>query len=209
MHRVVCSGVLLGLAPGPTGEWIEELTEKPQHVTVTVLSSTTALTSWTASQESGNNSTIVSVVSLTCQKQKESQRLEKHYCTEVRGRSWRLFIYRKKLLITVLLFGTMVPKCPVKLSFAELSSRCFLLQSEGTWLMQSERAHSIQGGKCAVNRSSVKIVFLLVWQWPILCSGLSVTLSPLRRFCGRRQNSSSEMVLYHNNTSAYAVIHLS
>ncbi|GAB0177102.1 receptor-type tyrosine-protein phosphatase O [Grus japonensis] len=66
----------------PTGEWIEELTEKPQHVTVTVLSSTTALTSWTASQESGGNSTIVSVVSLTCQKQKESQRLEKHYCTE-------------------------------------------------------------------------------------------------------------------------------
>ncbi|XP_030334577.1 receptor-type tyrosine-protein phosphatase O isoform X1 [Strigops habroptila] len=71
----------------PTGEWIEELTEKPQHVTVTVLSSTTALTSWTASQESGGNSTIVSVVSLTCQKQKESQRLEKHYCTEVNSSS--------------------------------------------------------------------------------------------------------------------------
>ncbi|KFO97670.1 Receptor-type tyrosine-protein phosphatase O, partial [Calypte anna] len=71
----------------PTGEWIEELTEKPQHVTVTVLSSTTALASWTASQESGSNSTIVSVVSLTCQKQKESQRLEKHYCTEVNSSS--------------------------------------------------------------------------------------------------------------------------
>uniref|UniRef100_A0A8C8E5R5 Receptor-type tyrosine-protein phosphatase O n=1 Tax=Otus sunia TaxID=257818 RepID=A0A8C8E5R5_9STRI len=71
----------------PTGEWIEELTEKPQHVTVTVLSSTTALTSWTASQESSSNSTIVSVVSLTCQKQKESQRLEKHYCTEVNSSS--------------------------------------------------------------------------------------------------------------------------
>ncbi|KFP28386.1 Receptor-type tyrosine-protein phosphatase O, partial [Colius striatus] len=71
----------------PTGEWIEELTEKPQHVTVTVLSSTTALTSWTASQERGSNSTIVSVVSLTCQKQKESQRLEKHYCTEVNSTS--------------------------------------------------------------------------------------------------------------------------
>jgi len=76
--------VLLGHVPGPTGEWIEELTEKPQHVTVTVLSSTTALTAWTASPESGGNSTIVSVVSLTCRKQKESQRLEKHYCTEVR-----------------------------------------------------------------------------------------------------------------------------
>ncbi|NWQ80107.1 PTPRO phosphatase, partial [Columbina picui] len=71
----------------PTGEWIEELTEKPQHVTVTVLSSTTALTSWTASQESSTNNTIVSVVSLTCQKQKESQRLEKHYCTEVNSSS--------------------------------------------------------------------------------------------------------------------------
>ncbi|KAM6320533.1 receptor-type tyrosine-protein phosphatase O [Aegotheles albertisi] len=71
----------------PAGEWIEELTEKPQHVTVTVLSSTAALTSWTASQESSGNNTIVSVVSLTCQKQKESQRLEKHYCTEVNSSS--------------------------------------------------------------------------------------------------------------------------
>ncbi|NXD19106.1 PTPRO phosphatase, partial [Spelaeornis formosus] len=71
----------------PTGEWIEELTEKPQHVSVTVLSSTTALTSWTATHESGANSTIVSVLSLTCQKQKESQRLEKHYCTEVNSSS--------------------------------------------------------------------------------------------------------------------------
>ncbi|RMC02721.1 hypothetical protein DUI87_19910 [Hirundo rustica rustica] len=72
---------------GPTGEWIEELTEKPQHVTVTVLSSTTALTSWTASHDSSGNGTIVSVLSLTCQKQKESQRLEKHYCTEVNSSS--------------------------------------------------------------------------------------------------------------------------
>lgn len=68
---------------GPTGEWIEELTEKPQHVSVHVLSSTTALMSWTSSQEN-YNSTIVSVVSLTCQKQKESQRLEKQYCTQVK-----------------------------------------------------------------------------------------------------------------------------
>uniref|UniRef100_A0A2K6GVR9 Protein tyrosine phosphatase receptor type O n=1 Tax=Propithecus coquereli TaxID=379532 RepID=A0A2K6GVR9_PROCO len=66
----------------PSGEWIEELTEKPQHVSVHVLSSTTALMSWTSSQEN-YNSTIVSVVSLTCQKQKESQRLEKQYCTQV------------------------------------------------------------------------------------------------------------------------------
>uniref|UniRef100_A0A670Y2K1 Receptor-type tyrosine-protein phosphatase O n=1 Tax=Pseudonaja textilis TaxID=8673 RepID=A0A670Y2K1_PSETE len=68
----------------PTGELIEELTEKPQDVVVTVLSTTTASLSWTTSQETaGSNNTIVSIVSLTCQKQKESQRLEKHYCTEV------------------------------------------------------------------------------------------------------------------------------
>ncbi|XP_054138146.1 receptor-type tyrosine-protein phosphatase O isoform X2 [Melozone crissalis] len=91
----------------PTGEWIEELTEKPQHVTVTVLSSTTALTSWTASHESSGNSTIVSVLSLTCRKQKESQRLEKHYCTEVNsssslienlvpGAQYQVVVYLKK-----------------------------------------------------------------------------------------------------------------
>ncbi|XP_039360770.1 receptor-type tyrosine-protein phosphatase O isoform X7 [Mauremys reevesii] len=91
----------------PTGEWIEELTEKPQHVSVTVLSSTTALMSWTSSQDSGSNNTIVSVVSLTCQKQKESQRLEKHYCTEVNssnsiienlvpGAQYQVVIYLRK-----------------------------------------------------------------------------------------------------------------
>lgn len=52
-------------------------------MSVHVLSSTTALMSWTSSQEN-YNSTIVSVVSLTCQKQKESQRLEKQYCTQVK-----------------------------------------------------------------------------------------------------------------------------
>ena len=136
MHRVACSHVLLGHVPGPTGEWIEELTEKPQHVTVTVLSSTTALTSWTASQESGGNSTIVSVVSLTCQKQKESQRLEKHYCSEVRGKSWSLFKYRKKLLI-ILLFGIVMSKGHIRLRAAEHSGRCSFLQSKGARLMQS------------------------------------------------------------------------
>ncbi|XP_066489890.1 receptor-type tyrosine-protein phosphatase O [Tiliqua scincoides] len=92
----------------PTGEWIEELTEKPRNVMVTVLSSTTASLSWTTSQESsGSNNTIVSVVSLTCQKQKESQRLEKHYCTEVNmssnfienlvpGAQYQVVIYLRK-----------------------------------------------------------------------------------------------------------------
>ncbi|XP_053261015.1 receptor-type tyrosine-protein phosphatase O isoform X2 [Podarcis raffonei] len=67
----------------PTGELIEELTEKPQNVRAMVLTSTTASLSWTTSQETTSTSTIISVVSLTCQKQKESQRLEKHYCSEV------------------------------------------------------------------------------------------------------------------------------
>ncbi|XP_068962227.1 receptor-type tyrosine-protein phosphatase O isoform X1 [Petaurus breviceps papuanus] len=91
----------------PMGEWIEELTEKPQHVRVNVLSSTTALMSWTSSQESDSNNTIVSVVSLTCQKQKESQRLEKHYCTQVNssksiienlvpGAQYQVVIYLRK-----------------------------------------------------------------------------------------------------------------
>nr|XP_020849997.1 receptor-type tyrosine-protein phosphatase O isoform X4 [Phascolarctos cinereus] len=91
----------------PMGEWIEELTEKPQHVRVNVLSSTTALMSWTSSQESDRNNTIVSVVSLTCQKQKESQRLEKHYCTQVNssksiiedlvpGAQYQVVIYLRK-----------------------------------------------------------------------------------------------------------------
>ncbi|XP_072509743.1 receptor-type tyrosine-protein phosphatase O isoform X1 [Notamacropus eugenii] len=91
----------------PMGEWIEELTEKPQHVRVNVLSSTTALMSWTSSQDSDSNNTIVSVVSLTCQKQKESQRLEKHYCTQVNssksiienlvpGAQYQVVIYLKK-----------------------------------------------------------------------------------------------------------------
>ncbi|XP_069084560.1 receptor-type tyrosine-protein phosphatase O isoform X2 [Pleurodeles waltl] len=66
----------------PAGEWFEELTEKAQNVAVNIMSPTTASVTWTSSQEN-NNDTIISVVSLTCQKQKESQRLEKHYCTEV------------------------------------------------------------------------------------------------------------------------------
>lgn len=146
MRRVACSHVLLGHVPGPTGEWIEELTEKPQHVTVTVLSSTTALTSWTASRESGGNNTIVSVVSLTCQKQKESQRLEKHYCTEVRDGSWSLFKHRKKLLM-ILLFEIVMPKGPVRVRAAKHSGRCSLLQSKGTQLLQSVGENTAFGNK--------------------------------------------------------------
>ncbi|XP_053320347.1 receptor-type tyrosine-protein phosphatase O isoform X2 [Spea bombifrons] len=70
----------------PTGEWFEELTEKPKEVKVKLLNSTAALVSWTSSY-SENNGTIISVVSQTCAKPKESQRLEKHYCKEVNSTS--------------------------------------------------------------------------------------------------------------------------
>ncbi|XP_068133492.1 receptor-type tyrosine-protein phosphatase O isoform X2 [Hyperolius riggenbachi] len=66
----------------PDGKWFEELTEKPKNVTVTVRNSTTALVSWMPSL-TGATDNIVSVQSLTCQRQKESQRLEKNYCKEV------------------------------------------------------------------------------------------------------------------------------
>uniref|UniRef100_A0A8C5PGA9 Protein tyrosine phosphatase receptor type O n=1 Tax=Leptobrachium leishanense TaxID=445787 RepID=A0A8C5PGA9_9ANUR len=66
----------------PDGTWFEELTEKPKRVSVKLLNSTAALVSWVSSQTSGN-ATIVSVMSETCSKAKESQRLEKHYCKEV------------------------------------------------------------------------------------------------------------------------------
>ncbi|XP_018107293.1 receptor-type tyrosine-protein phosphatase O isoform X2 [Xenopus laevis] len=64
----------------PTGDWFEEMTEKPRDVAVKIVNSTNALVSWASSPDI---SPIVSVISLTCSKQKESQRLEKHYCKEV------------------------------------------------------------------------------------------------------------------------------
>ncbi|KAE8612935.1 hypothetical protein XENTR_v10007507 [Xenopus tropicalis] len=68
----------------PAGDWLEEMTEKPRDVAVKIVNSTTAVVSWAPSP---NTSPIVSVVSLTCPKQKESQRLEKHYCKEVNSSS--------------------------------------------------------------------------------------------------------------------------
>nr|DBA30225.1 TPA: hypothetical protein GDO54_006237 [Pyxicephalus adspersus]DBA30226.1 TPA: hypothetical protein GDO54_006237 [Pyxicephalus adspersus] len=62
----------------PDGKWFEELTEKPKNVTVTSLNPTEALVMWTSSLASSSDF-VVSVRSQTCQKQKESQRLEKYY----------------------------------------------------------------------------------------------------------------------------------
>ncbi|XP_064417100.1 receptor-type tyrosine-protein phosphatase O [Latimeria chalumnae] len=70
----------------PTGEWFQELTEKPSNVSVKLLSSTMAIVSW-SSLMGITNDTIVSVVSLTCKKQKQSQRIEKEHCSETNSSS--------------------------------------------------------------------------------------------------------------------------
>ncbi|XP_075066960.1 receptor-type tyrosine-protein phosphatase O isoform X2 [Mixophyes fleayi] len=91
----------------PNGKWFEELTERPMNVTVNILNSTSALVSWTSSLTNCND-TIVSVTSQTCHKQKESQRLEKHYCKEVNftsnlirnlipGAQYRVVVYLQKV----------------------------------------------------------------------------------------------------------------
>ncbi|XP_030071123.1 receptor-type tyrosine-protein phosphatase O isoform X2 [Microcaecilia unicolor] len=64
----------------PSGELFEELNEKPKEVTVRVLNSSTASVSWKCPQVNCT-AAIVSVVSLTCQK--ESQQLERDFCTQV------------------------------------------------------------------------------------------------------------------------------
>ncbi|KAM4747518.1 receptor-type tyrosine-protein phosphatase O-like [Rhinophrynus dorsalis] len=70
----------------PGGEWFEELTEKPKGVGVKLLNSSAALVTWRSSPENSIDP-IISVTSQTCTKQKESQRLEKRYCTEVNSSS--------------------------------------------------------------------------------------------------------------------------
>ncbi|XP_075704938.1 receptor-type tyrosine-protein phosphatase O [Rhinoderma darwinii] len=90
----------------PEGQWFEELTERPVNVTVNALNSTAARVLWTASLTSSNDF-IVSVKSQTCQKQKERQRLEQHYCKEVNltssvieelvpGAQYRVIVYLMK-----------------------------------------------------------------------------------------------------------------
>ena len=72
------------MAPGPSGEWLEQPRERPLAVSVRMLgSSTAAAVSWGSSAESHNGS-LVSVLSLTCLKPSLSQRMETTYCSEVR-----------------------------------------------------------------------------------------------------------------------------
>ncbi|XP_033883126.3 receptor-type tyrosine-protein phosphatase O-like isoform X2 [Acipenser ruthenus] len=70
----------------PEGEWFEALQERPQDVSVMLLSSTSASLSWSPSQETHSGS-LVSLLSLTCHKPKPSQRMESHYCTQVNSSS--------------------------------------------------------------------------------------------------------------------------
>lgn len=70
------------LGPGPGGELLEELCQRPQAVSVRLLDSSTAAVSWAPSSEKHNGS-VVSVVSMTCLKPSLSQRMENTYCSEV------------------------------------------------------------------------------------------------------------------------------
>ncbi|XP_069618838.1 receptor-type tyrosine-protein phosphatase O isoform X2 [Ranitomeya imitator] len=90
----------------PEGKWFEDLTERAMNVTVNALNSTTALVTWTSSPESSKEF-IVSVKSQTCQKQKETQQLEKRYCEEVNisssiiqqlvpGAQYRVLVYLQR-----------------------------------------------------------------------------------------------------------------
>ncbi|KAM4036979.1 receptor-type tyrosine-protein phosphatase O isoform 2-T2 [Anomaloglossus baeobatrachus] len=90
----------------PEGKWFEELTERAENVTVNALNSTAALVTWTSFRESSKEF-IVSVKSQTCQKQKESQLLEKQYCEEVNisssviqqlvpGAQYRVLVYLQR-----------------------------------------------------------------------------------------------------------------
>lgn len=72
------------LVPGPGGELLEELRERPQAVSIRLLDSSTAAISWAQSSENHNGS-LVSVVSTTCLRPSLSQRMENTYCSEVTG----------------------------------------------------------------------------------------------------------------------------
>lgn len=68
--------------PGPGGELLEELRERPQAVSIRLLDSSTAAVSWAPSPESPSGS-LVSVVSTTCLRPSLNQRMENAYCSEV------------------------------------------------------------------------------------------------------------------------------
>uniref|UniRef100_A0A8C1VHQ7 Protein tyrosine phosphatase receptor type O n=1 Tax=Cyprinus carpio TaxID=7962 RepID=A0A8C1VHQ7_CYPCA len=66
----------------PAGEWMEQPQERPQAVSVKMLDSSTAAVSWAASRHRYNSS-LISVLSLTCLRPSINQRMENTYCSEV------------------------------------------------------------------------------------------------------------------------------
>lgn len=88
--------------PGPGGELLEELRERPRAVSIRLLDSSTAAVSWAPSPENPSGS-LVSVVSTTCLRPSLSQRMENMYCSEVtyteihgntRNKGSRCFLFR-------------------------------------------------------------------------------------------------------------------
>uniref|UniRef100_A0A8C1VHJ8 Protein tyrosine phosphatase receptor type O n=1 Tax=Cyprinus carpio TaxID=7962 RepID=A0A8C1VHJ8_CYPCA len=65
----------------PAGEWMEQPQERPQAVSVKMLDSSTAAVSWAASRHRYNSS-LISVLSLTCLRPSINQRMENTYCSE-------------------------------------------------------------------------------------------------------------------------------
>ncbi|XP_063073305.1 receptor-type tyrosine-protein phosphatase O [Engraulis encrasicolus] len=65
----------------PSGEWLQQPTERPHSVHVRLLTSTTAAVSWAPATQSHNGS-LVSVLSMTCLKPSLSQRMETTFCSE-------------------------------------------------------------------------------------------------------------------------------
>uniref|UniRef100_A0A671SF47 Receptor-type tyrosine-protein phosphatase O-like n=1 Tax=Sinocyclocheilus anshuiensis TaxID=1608454 RepID=A0A671SF47_9TELE len=65
----------------PAGEWMEQPQERPQEVSVKMLDCSTAAVSWAPSRHRYNSS-LISVLSLTCLRPSISQRMENTYCSE-------------------------------------------------------------------------------------------------------------------------------
>ncbi|XP_055046652.1 receptor-type tyrosine-protein phosphatase O isoform X2 [Misgurnus anguillicaudatus] len=65
----------------PSGEWMAQPQERPQAVSVKMLDSSTAAVSWAPSAHKYNSS-LISVMSLTCLQPSISQRMESTYCSE-------------------------------------------------------------------------------------------------------------------------------
>ncbi|TNN24025.1 Receptor-type tyrosine-protein phosphatase O [Liparis tanakae] len=78
------SGATFSFYLSPSGQVEQQLRQRPRAVGVRLLDSSTALVSWAPSPETHSGS-LVTVVSTTCLRPAPSQRMERTYCSEVRG----------------------------------------------------------------------------------------------------------------------------